>query len=235
MSRPRSFWTIALTSCAALALVASGAVPAQAEPNNNTSRKLRDAVTLQGLTEHLQALQQIADENGGNRFAGLPGHDASVEYAVGVFQAAGYRVTVQPFQYLAAATLGPSALQQTAPGSVTYLEGTDFQTMGETDSGDVTAAVTAVDLQLGPANTSTQRLRSSRLRRVPGWQHRPHPARHLHLRAQGTQRSCGRRRRRRDLMNEGNTPAPDGPDRRHTRGDQRFRHPGAGASPTTWV
>ncbi len=41
------------------------------------------------------------------------------------------------------------------PGTVTYVEGTDFGAITQSDPGDVTAAVTAVDLQLGLGNTST--------------------------------------------------------------------------------
>ena len=51
--------------------------------------------------------------------------------------------------------VGPSALQQVAPGTVTYVEDVDFGVIDQTDPGDVTANVTAVDLQLGLGNTST--------------------------------------------------------------------------------
>ena len=73
-------------------------------------------MTLEGVREHQAAFQAIADANGGNRFSGLPGHDASVEYVVERLEAAGYDPDVQPFDYLAFTVLGPSALQQTAPG-----------------------------------------------------------------------------------------------------------------------
>ena len=112
-------------------------------------------MTLEGVREHQQAFQHIADANGGNRFSGLPGHDASVDYVVDPLEAAGYDPVVQPFDYLAFAELGPSALQQTAPGTVTYVQGVDFGVIDQSDPGDVTAAVTAVDLQLGLGNTST--------------------------------------------------------------------------------
>ena len=46
-------------------------------------------------------------------------------------------------------------LQQTAPGSITYAEDVDFGVITQSDPGDVTANVTAVDLQLGLGNTST--------------------------------------------------------------------------------
>ena len=70
-------------------------------------------------------------------------------------EAAGYDPEVQSFDYLAFEVAGPSALQQTAPGTITYVEDIDFGAITQTDPGDVTAAVTAVDLQLGLGNTST--------------------------------------------------------------------------------
>jgi hypothetical protein len=101
------------------------------------------------------AFQEIADDNGANRFSGLPGHDASVEYVVDQLNNAGYDPVVQPFDYLAFTELGPSALEQTAPGQVTYVQGVDFGVIDQSDDGDVTAAVTPVDLQLGLGNTTT--------------------------------------------------------------------------------
>jgi Zn-dependent M28 family amino/carboxypeptidase len=68
---------------------------------------------------------------------------------------AGYDVTVQTFMFETFIRLGPSLLEQVAPGSVTYLENVDYQLMSGTDPGEVTAAVTAVDLDLGLGNTST--------------------------------------------------------------------------------
>ena len=150
---------VALLVIAVLAPLHSGV--AEAGPaacgsrTNNTFEKLLECVTLEGVREHQAAFQAIADANGGNRFSGLPGHDASVDYVVERLEAAGYDPVVQPFDYLAFAVLGPSVLQQTAPGNVTYVEGVDFGPIDQTDSGDVTAAVTAVDLQLGLGNTST--------------------------------------------------------------------------------
>jgi Zn-dependent M28 family amino/carboxypeptidase len=144
-----------------IAVAALTAVPAVAGPNsctkrtNDTIAKLLECVTLAGVREHQAALQEIADDNGGNRFSGLPGHDESVDYVVNRLEAAGYDPVVQPFDYFAFTPLGPSVLQQTAPNSVTYTEGVDFGLIDQSDPGDVTAAVTNVDLQLGLGNTAT--------------------------------------------------------------------------------
>ena len=144
--------------------------------NNNTAAKLLECVTLAGVREHQAAFQAIADANGGNRFSGLPGHDASVDYVVDRLEAAGYDPVVQPFDYLAFTPLGASALQQTAPGQVTYVEDVDFGVIDQSDPGDVTAAVTPVDLQLGLGNTTTSGCEAGGLRRLPRREHRPAPA-----------------------------------------------------------
>jgi Zn-dependent M28 family amino/carboxypeptidase len=154
-----------LRGMAALLLVAlviplhggpADAGPAACEKrNNNTTAKLLECVTLKGVREHQAAFQAIADANDGNRFSGLPGYDASVDYVVDRLEAAGYKPTVQEFNYTAFQVLGPSALQQTAPNAVTYEEDVQFGVIDQSDPGDVTAAVTAVDLQLGLGNTST--------------------------------------------------------------------------------
>ncbi len=123
--------------------------------NNNTATKLLECVTLAGVREHQSAFQAIADANGGNRFSGLPGYDASVDYVVERLEAAGYDPVVQPFDYLAFTDSVASALEQTAPEQVTYTEGVDFDVIDQSDPGDVTAPVTAVDLELGFGNMST--------------------------------------------------------------------------------
>jgi Zn-dependent M28 family amino/carboxypeptidase len=156
---PKLRWVAALLLMAAV--VPWQSEVAEAEPNicatrpNNTPRRITDCVTVEGVREHQAAFQAIADANGGNRFSGLPGYDASVDYVVETLEAAGYEPTVQQFDYLAFSVNGPSALEQTAPTPTTYEEGVDFGVIDQTDGGDVTAPVTAVDLQLGPGNTST--------------------------------------------------------------------------------
>jgi Zn-dependent M28 family amino/carboxypeptidase len=123
--------------------------------NNNTVPKLLECVTLHGVLEHERAFQFIADRNGGNRASGTRGYNASVAYVVLRMKLAGYRVTTQQFDFNQFSVVGPSVLQQTAPGSVTYVENTDFIPTPHSEPGDVTRAVTPVDLQLGLGNGST--------------------------------------------------------------------------------
>ena len=115
---------------------------------NNNHKKLLQCVTLEGVREHQAALQAIADANGGTRASGTPGYEASVEYVAETMAAAGYEVTLNafPFVYIA-----PASLRQLTPITVTYDTGL-FTGAG---FGTVTANVSAVDLMLGPGNTST--------------------------------------------------------------------------------
>ena len=121
-------------------------VPVAADPNNNNSAKLRQAVTLAGVRQHQLAWQQIATANGGNRFAGLPGHDASVAYVTSTLEGAGYTVTLQEFEYFAFVERTPSQLEQVSPTATTYVNGIDFRIMNFSGSGDVTSPVTPVDI-----------------------------------------------------------------------------------------
>ena len=66
---------------------------------------LADAVTLRGVRAHMAALQQVADDHGGNRAAGSPGYAASVRYVERTLRAAGYAVRRQPFSVTVTDTL----------------------------------------------------------------------------------------------------------------------------------
>ena len=110
---------------------------------NNNIAKLLECVTLEGVRAHQAAFQAIADANGGTRYAGSPGYDASVAYVRNKMTAAGYQVTLNAFPFVFVA---PAVLQQTAPISATYETGA----FTGTGAGSVTAVVVAVDVNLAP-------------------------------------------------------------------------------------
>ena len=85
------------------------------ERNNNTYAKVLECMRLDQVREHQAALQEIADANGGNRFAGLEGHNASVDYAVDTFEAAGWDVSLQEFDYTAFRSSGPRLSSRRPP------------------------------------------------------------------------------------------------------------------------
>ena len=71
-SRGIAIATIAAFAVALIPVGAANAAPAAKcdNRNNNTIAKLLECVDADGATEHLEAFQAIADENGGNRAAG---------------------------------------------------------------------------------------------------------------------------------------------------------------------
>ncbi|UPO77649.1 M28 family peptidase [Arthrobacter sp. Helios] len=117
------------------------------KPGKTDSDKLRDKVTLKGLLGHLNAFQAAADANSGNRAAGTPGYEASARYVESQLRKAGYTPFRQAFTY-EQFVLNGDALEQVSPNPATYTAGTDYLTMSYSGSGDVTAAVTAVDINL---------------------------------------------------------------------------------------
>lgn len=119
------------------------------------TQALRDAVTVDGVRAHQAVFQSIADANGGTRQAGTLGYDESADYVAEIMLDAGYQVTIQEFDFLSFRQLGPSTLEQTAPGLVSYVEDVDFNLMSQSDPGDVIAMVTGVDLALVDPSTST--------------------------------------------------------------------------------
>ena len=110
---------------------------------NNTFEKLLECVTLEGAREHQAAFQAIADANGGIRLAGTSGYDASVAYVVEKMTAAGYDVSLDGFPFV---FVPPAVLRQTAPVTANYATGA----FTGTGYGDVTATVTAMDVNLAP-------------------------------------------------------------------------------------
>src|SRR4051794_844685 len=145
-----------LAAFVAAAAVIAPATTASAEPNANNSPKLRDAVTVTGIREHMAAFQAIADANGGNRLAGAPGHEASAQYVTQRLQAAGYDVSSQSFTYTFTGTRTPSVIS--IVGGPSYANGFQFTTpnsLAPADSGDVTAPLYAVDLRIPSTGGST--------------------------------------------------------------------------------
>ncbi len=155
-----------------LALATAGALlfaaPAWADrehSTNNTSKKLREAVTVEGIMEHQRAFQDIATITGGNRLSGAPGYDASADYVAGKAAEAGLEVSRFDFDYeldlLADYTPPVLDIVSGAParsfvpgiGGTLFSEG-DFGSMYASPSGDVTAPVWAADLDLDPATAA---------------------------------------------------------------------------------
>jgi aminopeptidase S len=84
----------------ALVAVACGSVAAAPPipPDGPLVQQLTGDVSDARAMKHLQALQKIADEHGGNRAAGTAGYDASVEYVARVLRNAGFKVSTPTYE-----------------------------------------------------------------------------------------------------------------------------------------
>jgi Zn-dependent M28 family amino/carboxypeptidase len=101
------------------------------------SKPLRDAVTVDGITKHLQKFQEIGTKYG-NRQAGTPGFDASADYVAKTLKNAGYKVRVQPFDFLSFKEIAAPTLS--SAGGAAY----DATTLLYSGSGAVEGAVVVV-------------------------------------------------------------------------------------------
>lgn len=136
-----------VTATAVITLAATST--AYAAVPTDTS-ELREAVTIEGLMDHLEELQAIADANGDTRASGTAGYDLSVDYIEEQLLAAGYEVTRQDFLFNSFRELSEPEFEQVSPDPTVYEPGVDFFTAEYSGSGDVTAPLEAVDLVLPP-------------------------------------------------------------------------------------
>ena len=76
---------------------------------------LREAVTVDGVRDHQDVFQSIANANGGMRASGTLGYDESAAYVADLMEDAGYDVTIQPFTFPFFEEQEPAVLEQIAP------------------------------------------------------------------------------------------------------------------------
>jgi len=146
--------------CGVLAVLVGSAILAPTasalDPVNTT--KLRDAVTVNGILRHERVLQSIANANGGIRASGTPGFEASADYVKRQLVQAGYKVSEQTFEFPFFQQTADPVFERVSPDPRVFT-GDEFATMTYSGSGDVTAALQAVDVVVpigdNPPNTST--------------------------------------------------------------------------------
>src|SRR3954454_18669433 len=113
-----------LAACAAIASTLAAAPAAVAKPEDINSSRLERMVTVQGITEHQQALQTIADLNGGTRYTRTAGFIASAAYVKATLEKAGYDAHYEMFNMPEWKETAPPVLQQLTPANKTYKAGT---------------------------------------------------------------------------------------------------------------
>ena len=142
-------------SCVAL----PGTANAHPRPPKDPAHDLVKAVSGKKREQYLKVLQVIAKVNNDTGCPAPRGFDLSRDYVAGKLRAAGYQVTVQPFEFLFEGYRTPPVLQRTSPDPKTYTYGffSDDVAMGDSPAGSASGQTQAVDLVLppGPAPGTT--------------------------------------------------------------------------------
>ncbi len=115
--------------------------------NLNQTDKLLACVDAEDVLVHLDALQSIADANGGTRASGTPGYDESADYVAGLLEDAGYSVTRQLFEF---SLFTENSVSLTVDGASIETQTFEYSGAGTVTNGNVIP----VDLELGSGNAS---------------------------------------------------------------------------------
>jgi Zn-dependent M28 family amino/carboxypeptidase len=122
-----------LTACIAVVSMLVAAPAALAKSNDVDSSRLERMVTVKGITEHQQALQNIADMNGGTRYTRTAGYTASAAYVKATLEKAGYNARYEQFNMPEWQENAAPVLQLTSPTNKGYTPGS----AADDDSPDV--------------------------------------------------------------------------------------------------
>jgi Zn-dependent M28 family amino/carboxypeptidase len=112
-----------LAATAAFIAALIGAPAAVAAPPDVDSTRLEQLVTVQGITDHQKALQNIADLNGGTRYTRTSGYTASAAYVKATLEKAGYAARYEMFNMPIWHENAAPVLQLTSPSNQTYTPG----------------------------------------------------------------------------------------------------------------
>jgi Zn-dependent M28 family amino/carboxypeptidase len=150
----KSFFATAAVLALLISVIGNPFAAASVAANSSA---LRHAVTLAGMQQHLQQLQEFGDASIADPDYGIstrvdesPGFELSVDYVAELLDDAGYNVTIQDFTFERFVENTPSVLQRVSPDPETFVNGEDFQAFEYSANGDVTAPIQAVDLVLPP-------------------------------------------------------------------------------------
>lgn len=121
-------------------------VPGTPDGSPDVEVPLAEAMTAARVREHMAALQGIADSHDGNRAVGTAGYRASVEHVRTALERAGYRTSLQEFEYRAERVVAATA--EVVEGPPVTVRPT-VMTGSPSTPGAITAALTVAGAPLG--------------------------------------------------------------------------------------
>merc|ERR1712137_743205 len=93
-------------------------------------------ISVDNMKAHLDALQSIANQNGGNRAVHLPGYNASAEYVSSVLRSkTNFNVYEQYFSFDMSVENSPPEFEQWEPNQIVYKRTIDFDSLSYTGPG----------------------------------------------------------------------------------------------------
>ncbi|MEM7029999.1 MAG: M20/M25/M40 family metallo-hydrolase [Chloroflexota bacterium] len=121
--------------------------PVQSNANTflDLTEELRTSITVDGIRQHLQAFQGIADANNGTRASGTSGYDQSAAYVQARLEEAGYDVTVQLFEFRF--RYDASTVEQLGPSPTRYVYFDEFASLAFSPAGSAEGLLQAVGIQ----------------------------------------------------------------------------------------
>ena len=145
----------AITATATVLAMTGLAAPSAAAPDDPSTLEAPD-IDVAAVQGHLDALQQIADDNGGNRATGSEGYRASVDYVTEQLEGAGYTVNEQPFDTFGGESYNLTAELEGADPSHVVMLGGHLDSVDEgpgiNDNGSGSAGELATALAFAEAN-----------------------------------------------------------------------------------
>ncbi|UCH97886.1 MAG: hypothetical protein JSV88_13810, partial [Candidatus Aminicenantes bacterium] len=109
------------------------------------SGTLAEAIDINGIVNHLENFELIANENSGHRAAGSSGYNESVNYVREVLSNQGYTLSEQDFICRYFEETESPVMEMSAPTQKTYEWWNEFRTLTYSGSGDITAEIVFID------------------------------------------------------------------------------------------
>lgn len=123
--------------------------PASSTPSPTPSsigQSLWQQLSLPGIVSHLEALQAIADANGGTRSITSTGFNASIDYIYNqLSENTDYMLSIQPFTVNMTVTITPATFEKMQPDYTNYSAPYQFESMQFSGSGDVTEQAIVIE------------------------------------------------------------------------------------------
>jgi len=129
--------------------------PSLANADLATTLGFRKAVTVAGIRQHQTVFAQISAQGNGGAAVGSQEAEAIAQYVFDRAVAAGYVARIQTYSFEYSGDAGLPELAETSPTPTTFVAGGDFRSMEGSGSGDVTAALYAVDVLTATPGLST--------------------------------------------------------------------------------